>query len=199
MSPSKPVGEARERRRDGEYEAAGDYYTIAAHRGYAKTLPDSPWFGAGLFHLERAALCYELAGLSERRTNRCQQGILIAEDMIDRVFAESPEYYVDRARRGVWYEYIGDFRLIGDLGDPSSAYDEAIAVYEDGDDPDTFYAEQEQTPLMLHYTQVAEAVGRDPEPIDSFENDLTFVDWVQRKRDTYPELLEALYEQGEWG
>lgn len=189
---------AREHRRNGEYATAGDYYTKAAYDGYAKSLPDSPWFGAGLVDLQRAAICYRVAGKPDTCRNRCEQGILIAEDVIDRVFRTDPDYYVDRARRGIWYEHVGDFRTIGGIEDPDAAYDEAIAVYRDGNDPDTFYADQEQMPVMELYRSIAEAAGRDTALIDTMDNDMTFVDWVEHKRETYGDLVEAICERGSW-
>ncbi|USZ71101.1 hypothetical protein [Natronosalvus halobius] len=126
-------------------------------------------------------------------------GILIAEEMIDRVFAADPlEYFYDQARRGVWYEYIGDFRCIGNFGDPTSAYDQAREVYEAADDPDTWYSEQEHGYTMAVFREVARGVNRDPGPIDDMENDMTLTDWVSFKEDAYPSLLDDLTERGDW-
>lgn len=198
MGSDHPAQVALQHRRRQEFVKAGDFYTNAGHRGYVKSLPDSPFFGAGLVNLQRAALCYALAGRTDCRTNRCRQGVLIAEDMVDRVFDTDPDYWVDRARRGIWYEHIGDFRVIGEFGSPDEAYDRAIDVYRAGGNPDTFYAEQEQYPVMEHFIDVASAVGGDSEPIDTSRNDLTFVDWVERKREEYPTLVDQLIEYGEW-
>ena len=104
----------------------------------------------------------------------------------------------DRARRGAWYEYIGDFRCIGEIGDPDTAYEHAIAVYEEAGDPDTECSEQEHWYTMAVYREVARAADTDPGPIDSMDDDRTLSDWVERKRTTYPSLLAELSTDDEF-
>lgn len=192
---------ARELQSNGNSVQAGEYHTLIAHEWLGKSLPTK--FGTkisgGEVALLRAAICYRLGGRLDRCENRCRMGILVAEDMIDRVFEmEPPENAYDRARRGAWYEYIGDFRCIGDFGDPGSAYDRAIEVYEDAGDPGTECSEQEHMYTMAVYNEVARALGRDPEPVETTQNDMTLTDWVEKKRETYPEMLTELDERGEW-
>uniref|UniRef100_A0A8A2VJK4 Uncharacterized protein n=2 Tax=Haloterrigena alkaliphila TaxID=2816475 RepID=A0A8A2VJK4_9EURY len=111
---------------------------------------------------------------------------------------DPPDNAYDRARRGVWYEYIGDFRCIGNVGDPAAAYEEAIEVYEAADDPDTGYSEQEHCYTMAVYREVAKAADKDPGPIDDFDNDLTLTKWVEKKQESYPSLLENVSQSGAW-
>lgn len=184
--------QALDLRKDGQFVDAGDHYTVAAYESLARGLPGKYGIkiSGGEVHLLRAAICYRVGDRMDRSRNRCRQGILIAEDMIDRVFdMVPPTNFYDRARRGVWYEYIGDFRCIGDLRDPAAAYEKAIEVYEAADDPDTMYSEQEHSYTMAVYREVAKAVDRDPGPIDDMCNELTLSDWVEQKRETYPSLL----------
>lgn len=188
-------------RTDGELVRAGEYYSLA---GFARLSDDVPGrygirVSGGVVNLLRAAICYRVGDRMDRCRNRCRMGILVAEDMHDRVFdAEQPENSYDRARRGVWQEYIGDFRCIGDIGDPDAAYENAIDVYEHAGDPDTFYSEQEHCYTMAVYHEVTKAVDRDSGPIDDYLNDMTFTDWVRKKQETYPLLLGELDQYDEW-
>lgn len=192
---------ANELRTNGDYVEAGEYYSLAAYCRFGERPPDSYGINmsAGQVNLLRAAICYRVGGRSDRCRTRCRQGELIAEEMIDRVFSmDPPEYHYDRARRGVWYEYLGDFRCIGEIGDPDRAYERAIVVYEDAGDPGTECSEQEHGYTMAVYREVARAVDQDPGPIDSMRNELTLTDWVAAKRETYPSLLDELDERGKW-
>jgi len=193
--------QAKELRQKGEFVEAGDYYTVAAYGYLGEDLPGR--FGVRISHgasgLQRAALCYRLASRRGRCQNRAKQGILIAEDMLDRVFVgDPPDNHYDRARRGAWHEYIGDFQLMADLADPTDAYEQAIAVYEDAGDPGTGYAEQEHGFLIWLYQSVGSAVGCDIDPIDTGLNDLTFSDWVAMKRENLPSFLTDLDDQATW-
>lgn len=192
---------AREHRESGEFHEAGEYYTLVAYDTFAEGVPESPGsgFGRGLCNLLRGAICYRLAGADERCNNRSLQGKLVAEDMRARAFeTEPPDWDIDRARRGVWDEFVGDFEIVGEFGDPGEAYDRAIDVYERAGDPDTFESEQEQVCLMAVYRDVASGSEHDPGPIDDCQNDSSLSDWVRLKRDTFADRLEQLYEAGEW-
>lgn len=188
-------------RKGGELVRAGEHYSLA---GFARLSEDIPGrygirVSAGVVNLLRAAICYRVGNRPNRCQNRCEIGILVAEDVHQRVFDEErPENAYDRARRGVWQEYIGDFRHIGRINDPDEAYQNAIDVYEDAGDPDTFYSEQEHCYTMAVYREVARSVGRDCGPVDSVSNDLTLGTWVQKKRETYVSMLTELEERGEW-
>lgn len=192
---------ADELRNADQYIEAGEYYTLSAYGRFGLSVPNT--YGTkvslGMAALLRGAVCYRVGGRLDRCQNRCRQGILVAEDMIERVFdMEPPDYPYDRARRGAWHEYVGDFRCIGDVGDPDAAYERAIEVYLEAGDSDTICSEQEHWYTMAVYREVANAVDADPGPIDDHRNDMTLSDWVERKQTTYPALLTELTSVGKF-
>lgn len=192
---------AHEYRRRGEFNDAGDYYTITAYEYLGESPPTT---GHSICHAEyfflQAAVCYRLGNNFERGVNRCRQGILIAEDVLDRVMAaEEPENIYEKARRGAIYEYIGDFRAVGELEGADEAYDNAIRVYQDAGDPNTGYSEQEHMWLMEFFDLIADTVGDGLDPSwRSSLSDTTFTDWVKYKRNRLPKVLEELLERGKW-
>lgn len=188
-------------RQQGMFHEAGDYYTIAAYE-YLGTSP--PTTGLSISHpvyvLLQAAVCYRLDDDFDRAVNRCHQGILISEDVLERVMeAETPENIYDDARRGAIYEYIGDFRVVGELNGVDEAYDNAIHIYQGAGDPETNYSEQEHMRLMDFFDLIATTVsdGLDTSWRRSLSG-LTFTDWAEYKREKLPELLSDLYEYGKW-
>lgn len=192
------LDQAREFRHEGAFVEAGDRFTVNAYENLGRSTPHVTWWGLGLVNLQRAALCYRIGGRMDRCENRCRQGTLIAEDMIDHVFESDPEYYWDRARRGCWYEHIGDFRVIGRMDDAATAYERAIEIYRTEGDPDTYLAEEEHIPLMELFRFISEAADRDHSPIDERENGMTFTDWVRHKQEELPVLIETLCERQQW-
>lgn len=206
---SRNTDKAESCRVRGELDEAGDHYASSGYSYLGRGPPGK--FGMKVSHGEymmlKSAACYRIASLDTRCENRCKQGILIAKDTIDRVFSEKePDNCYDRARRGVWHEYIGGFRVIGNLSGTAEAYDNAIEVYTDAGDPDTGSSEQEHMWCMRFYRSLLEAVeangvtGGDDErgDIDSFQNDLSLSDRVEEKRDRLPKLVSQLSDRGGW-
>lgn len=133
-SPSKSItytmyGKGTQLEKDGKFEAAGDAYTEESHLALSHNSLSEPkdgLLGAALHDLLEAALCYRRAGNMDRCQNRCQQGVLIAEDF--------QSYVVDGTeRRGLLSEFIGDFKTLGELTGGSEAYTDAIQAYVDAD------------------------------------------------------------------
>ena len=194
---------ADDRRRRGDFAEAGDQFSAAAYAylGLADSLPTT---GLGITNTEfsflPASVCYRLDARPDRATNRCKQGILIAEDVLERTLTvERPENSYDQARQGAPYEFIGDLRLLGQLDGVESAYDEAIRVYETAGDPNTGYSEQEHMRLMSFLDLVGSGVGQ---PLDDEWRTgmagATLTDWVEHKRAQLPVVLDQLLEKGSW-
>jgi len=192
---------ANEYRRAEEFSEAGDYFTTAA---YAYLGDSPPKTGLGITNAEycllQAVVCYRLGDQFSRAVNRSRQGILIAEDVLDRVLAaETPENVYDRARRGALYEFIGDFRVVGDLDGADEAYDAAVEIYEEAGDPTTGYSEQERMRLMDFLDLVGTAVGEELEASwRTGQHNSTFTEWVAYKRDQLPSVVTELMALGTW-
>lgn len=191
---------AKKLRGNSEFAEAGDYYTVA---GYEYLGGDIPGFPAtdvshAEFLLLLASVCYRLAGLTGRCRNRCKQGILIAEDMNSRHLpVPEDEYWYERARRGVWYEFIGDFRMVGELGGSQDAYEKAKQIYRQGKNPETGSAERENMELIYFYKQVA-SPEESVKDWDEIELRFSFTEWVDFKADSLQAELEELDKVKEW-
>lgn len=192
---------AHEYREKGRLNDAGDYFTLAAYEYLGECpLTSGRTISHAEYYLLQSAVCYRIDENWNRCENRCHQGILIAEDVLESVKrADKPENFYDRARRGALYEYIGDFRTVGELGEAREAYDNASQIYQNAGDPNTGYSEQEHMWLMEFFDLVASAVndGLD-DKWRSLLSDTTFSEWVEYKRERLPTLLDALDERGEW-
>ncbi|MFC7046963.1 hypothetical protein ACFQH6_17540 [Halobacteriaceae archaeon GCM10025711] len=192
--------EAHELRRAGEFEAAGNLYTRAAFEGLGVnefTLGNTSRY---LRPLLSAATCYRLAGDERTCRYRCQVGALLAEEIGERLLARStPENAYDNARRGAWFEFVGDFRLLGGLDGADDAYERAKEIYREAGDPETADSEVVHGVLLGYFYDVAAAVGHDTETFN-LEVSLRypFSEWVEYKQAYLPDLLDTLFEQGEW-
>jgi len=191
---------ADDHRLRGEFVEAGDTYTTAAYAYLATHLPKTAkGFCDPGFCLLEAAVCYRLGGQMNRCVNRCEQGILLAEDVLDRVDArEPPKCAFDRARRAALYEFIGNFRIIGGLDGAAEAYDEAINIYETEDNPITAYIEQEHMSLLGFLELLSKGVDADGELGAKWWNEARLTEWVSYERNRLPILLSELDKQGEW-
>lgn len=117
---------------DHEYRDAGDCYTRAAYSvladpGEGRDLfadDGKGWFARGVAALTTAALCYRVAGLSDRAAHRGREAEAVAADQRDGVRSAA----VDRA---LCEELVGDARVAGGHDDADAAYDRAAAGYED--------------------------------------------------------------------
>jgi len=115
---------------DREYERAGDAYTRDAWCSLAEprenqdpfSADEMGWVGRGLQSLVVAAVAYRVAGRSERARYRSVEGVAVARDL--RNALEQP------AQRACLAEFVGDFKLAGDLDGVAGAYEEAKAEYE---------------------------------------------------------------------
>lgn len=126
---------ARELRQHGNVLEAANAYTAAAYE-YAGAVEEHVFPGtdetvSAVGELLNAATCYRIAGDEFRTQNRCDAGILLAEDYINYIETESDtEDSFAAFRRGAWSEFIGDLRTVAGRDSASTAYDEAVSIYE---------------------------------------------------------------------
>lgn len=121
--------EGRDALNEGDFETGGDYYTQAAYQALALnsiTKRSEHQIGGGLKYLHRAAVSYRRGGHTKRCQNRCKQGILITEDLLENVVS-------DERKRAVLQEFIADFHGIGGLDGADEVYQETVRQYEDVD------------------------------------------------------------------
>jgi hypothetical protein len=105
----------------------------------------------------------------------------------------------DQAQRGVWTEYEGDFRMLGDLPEANEVYERASEIYEDAGDPESVGIEQ----FFMSVTVLPELLARGTDTsIGEFESAArpaaTLTEWIQFKREQMPVLLEQLDDADEW-
>lgn len=191
---------AHERRKANDFVKAGEYYTTTAyhylndwykiHRG--KKISQAEYF----FLL--AGTCYRIGDKPNCMDNRCQQGILIAEELLDRTENIGGSTAYDRARYAAWYEYIGDFYLVGNIDGATELYERAKQVYIDEDDPPLAHREQEHMWLTEFMEQILYGVNKDISDWRRFLREATLSEWIEFKKAHLPDALEALTSQSEW-
>lgn len=114
---------AHERRRAGAFEEAGDYYSFEAYTSIGRSEFHEYEVGAGVAHMLYAVICYRLAGNEKRAENRCRQTVLVLEDLRESILEADIAI-------GLAYEFEGDVRLLGGLGEHEAAYGQARSHYE---------------------------------------------------------------------
>lgn len=188
-------------REEGDLATAGDNYTTSGYAHLSEGLPTRycshvSW---ALYRLLVAGVCFRMAEEVERCQNRCKQGVLIAEDTGKRVKElDSASNAYDQARRGAWQEFIGDFRLVGDIDGANEAYDLAKDWYEHAGDPSSGLSEQEHMRLHDFFRNVALSRGHDAEEWEHVETSASLTTWVDYKTKHLPGYLTELYEEDEW-
>lgn len=142
----------------------------------------------------------------EQCQNHCWQGVYISKSVAKKAQARLPEpdaydevHVYDQSVRGVWHEFEGDFRAIGDLPGRTDAYARAERVYADAGDPETVDFEQ----FHLHAAVLPKLLARGTDTYTSELEDVlshgpTLTDWIDFKRRRLPDLLERLDDQKEW-
>jgi hypothetical protein len=196
------IKSARRSRKSGDFHDAGELFTTAAYEWWGVQPRDG--FGGftadGTYSLLNAALCYKLAGEDGRCQNRCGQGILVAEDMHRWVHENTdPSYEYDRARRGEWKEFVGDFRTIaGDEEAAVTAYDEARSIYEIASKIDLEMVEEEQRWLMQFYRELIRGSGGNVQDWYDQRAKLTLPQWIDHKRIHLSRYYDRLLEKGKW-
>lgn len=207
---------ANTKRKQGKFTEAGERYTRVAYEylGESELFPPSTWGSSGLLYMAVASVCYGLADDEYRCINRCQQGILVAEDMLDHAPSVEPSNRFHRANRGTWYEYIGDFVLIGhavtderldvrrsNAASTDELYDRAKEVYSDAGDPGLMAIEDVNNLSLTFFTFVARGADFDLsefEAMREYETEATLSEWVDYKRKNLPGMIADLIASGEW-
>ncbi|ACV47702.1 MULTISPECIES: hypothetical protein [Halomicrobium] len=191
---------------DRRYERAGDEYTRAAratladpHDGQHPFEPDeNGWIGDGLRLLATAAVAYRVAEADERATHRCVEGVAVARDL---------EHVLEHpVQRACLAEFVADYRVVGDVGDPHAAYADAVDAYEaaDAESPQRWAT----TPLFEAAAATIKQVARG---LDDGEIAITWEDLhgadpnepgrflahrAQFKRQRFPSLLAHVVDDG---
>lgn len=195
-----PWKEARQRVSDGEFAAAGDYFTLAAYGAAAEgeiTIPplevhqtDSAY---SLKYYLQSALCYRRAGLAQRARNRGSQLILVAKDLRDSVVKYD-------AQRGLMEEIIGDVNVV--LGDgPDEHYDRAFDYYSEFTEPldkVKWQAEPEFGQVIDFFREACDAAGHDISREE--KNKLTAEDLEYRityKKAHFPDVVGSLVAESD--
>ncbi|WP_436925272.1 hypothetical protein [Halosimplex amylolyticum] len=194
----RPYKKAEEERERGNLVEAGEWYTSAAFKK-AASMPLYPSSGGELKHFLEAATCYRIAGRMNRCVNRCRTGILRAEEMADRALsAPTPDRDIHHADRGGWYEAVGMFRLVGNVGGVEDAYDNAFSIYEEAGDPRSHRAEPPKTTLYTWFYTLEHAATGDSTTME-FRKQQTYIEFAEYVREKIPQYLQTLEETGEWG
>jgi len=158
--PTDPQTAAVDAVAERAYERAGDEYTRAAwqrlagpHDGqHPFTADEKGWVGEGLRFLAAAAVAYRVAGVDERATHRAVEGVAVARDL---------EHTLARpVQQACLAEFVADFRVAGDVGDATAAYEDAADAYREAggavDDPQRWAT----TPLFEAAAATVKQVAR---------------------------------------
>lgn len=182
---------------ESKFGDAGDTYVRASFEEAGAWFGASSW-GQELRMLYKACLCYRLADQPRQCRFTATLGIQIAEEYAARIDqTEKPTHPPDRAEHGVWYEFVGDFRLVAGFEGVDDAYDQAKEVYTEAGDPFAQFAEGPIMVVQAIFSTTVLVAGADHELItDSTSGRLT--DWVEYKREHLPELIDDTVTSGEW-
>lgn len=188
-------------RTDHQHVAAADEYSTAAH-AYLGDKPPAPMTYArtSIEMFLRAAICYRLGNVPERGDRRCRQGTFVVEDAIENAKREfNPEKRSRVIWFGAWHEYLGDLQLHGNVGDPTEAYDRAHEIYANAEPTPLAYVEAENRNALGHFNRLVRSLdaNRNEWSCDD-RSESPFTDWLAHKREHLPQLLDELYEEGEW-
>ncbi len=184
-----------EHRERGAFDEAGTYYTLAAYEKLGEsgfeTGMQATDLGIGLHAMLSAALCFRLADDMDRCRNRCRQGICVAEDLRDHVFEDDPS-------KGLAWEFVGDFRLVGEIGDHDAAYDRAEALYGDEKEPRDWITDPNFEWNIWFLLRMADSADHDIDEFRMYEMFNYLPRRIQYKREEFEDLLGAVLQRGNW-
>lgn len=195
----KYLEKAEKKRSNGDYVAAGEYYSQAAFEraGVGTFVNGSD--GSELRCLLHACTCYRVGEAEKWYQNRARMGELLTEELATRAFSKpEPTHTFDKAQRGVWYEFAGDFRTVGGFTDAAAAYEQAKQVYREAGNPTTGSAEQPHMAVLSYFDSVAKAADADIDEIRGSTSNQPLSNWVTYKQDRLPKYLEILDDRGEY-
>lgn len=182
---------------EGKFSEAGDTYVRAGFEEAGEWFGASSW-GQELRMLYKACLCYRLADQPRQYHFAATLGIRLAEEYAARADERpEPSHPPDKAERGVWHEFVGDFRLVASLDDANTAYDQAKDHYRAAGDPFADFGEGPIGVAQAVFSTTVLVAGADYDLItDSTQGCLT--DWVDYKRAHLPDLIDSLVASGVW-
>lgn len=202
---------AQEQRNKGAFDDAGRYYTAAAHgwfmrfRSLPEDLPDSysvpasspKYLGRGVQDILASALCFRLADAPDRCQNRCEQGLLFVNDLLDHqeLVQESDE----QPRIGLLHEMVGDLRLFGDLEGHDDAYRTAQEYYEGVSSQRGWQSEPEFDSQIRTLVELAKSADYGLEKGTErkiLHESLTAR--IEYKREHYPTIIQEVLTDGTW-
>jgi hypothetical protein len=174
-----------------EFTKAGDYYTFSAYSAIGSSEFEATMnLGGGITGLLTAAICYRLAGEENRSKNRCEQGVLIVEDLQEFVFEHDVQI-------GLTYELTGDFQVIGELGGYEESYDTAREHYVDCENPFGWMGEPEFELPAVFFLRLANSTEY---PIDdrtaSEIRNTSLTRRVDYKSEHLPDVVRQVVEDG---
>jgi hypothetical protein len=210
---------------DRDLARAADDYTRAAYgtlagvecEGDGRDLlgENARWAGFALSYLLLAGACYRANGENDRAAARCRAGIAVARDLQSAVLADP----LDRA---CCAEFVGDFRVVGDVdsaidagtdtdGDNemdaernAAAYEEAADAYEaataKADDPLSWASEPMASGAYRGPHQIARNGSHNFEWDEMHGSDPDSLAYLARrprfKRSRLPAAVEGIVETG---
>lgn len=182
--------EAEDLREKGEYQAAGDKYTLGAYAELSESdyrmIADGTSIGLALFCLLSAGTYYNLAGQNNRCQNRCKQGVLITQDL-RRYVAE------ENAHLGLLFETQGDFELLGNLTDPNNSYTQAEELYQSVSGDVGWSTEPAFEWNWEFFTRMSESAGH---PLSQDEENHIYSDLTRRvayKQKHFSEIIASVF------
>jgi len=185
---------ADQSRAEEEFEASGQYFTLAAYKHLAdceypegQGLSSAIALGDAIYSIQSAAVDFYRAARQTRVENRCRQGILVLEDFRDSLSTHS-------AIDAVLTESIADLEVIAGIGNPSETYAEALSYYEDVGEPTRWQSEPIFQSTLYFVIELADAMNDPISKSTQLELMNSFNDRVSLKRDRLPDLLDSIDE-----
>lgn len=198
---------AQEKRNNGKFTDAGNYYTAAANGWFMRfwylpeDLPESndipansiKYLARGVQDMLAAALCFRLTDSLDRYRNRCKQGVLFVEDIIEYDgLNETP-------RVGLLHEMIGDLKLFGEFDGYDDYYLRAAKQYSNVDSHRGWQAEPEFDSLIRTVVELAKSTnyGLDNRTEEKILHD-SLTARIKYKREHFPSIVAEILEDGTW-
>lgn len=136
----------------------------------------------------------------EQCQNRCWQGVHISEAVAEKAKAlpRASNAY-EQSVRGVWFEFAGDFRTVGDLPDPAEAYDRTEEVYRDAGNPKTAAFEQFHMAAAVLPKLLFRGTDADTDELkDVLYVGPTLTDWIDFKQTRLSDVLKRIDDREDW-
>lgn len=175
-----------------EFLKAGDRFSLSAYEGMGERKYSAFWTAESLRMLLMAGVCYWAGEEERRRKNRCEQGVLITEDLRE---------YETRydAEVGVMHEFEGDFKLIGGLGGWEKSYDNACETYSKCENPLGWNSDPPFSSNIKFLKDLARASGEEVDLGSSLWQEIintSFTARIEYKRKNLQKLIKKIAEDG---